>query len=66
METVRGNTFLVVYEDTSCKAWDEPKGRCDPCPGKPQQKCTQAVTQMRVINPTHPLSSLSLSILSTL
>lgn len=59
MERVQGNMFMVVYEDTGSKAWDEPRDRDDPCPGKPQQKCTQAVTQMRVFDPTHPFSSLS-------
>ena len=66
MERVRGSMLMVLYEDTGCKAWDEPRDRHDPCPGKPQQKCIQAVTQMRVFDPTHHFSSLSLPILSTL
>lgn len=51
---------MVVYKDTGCKTWDEPRDRCHPCLGKPQQKCIQAVTERRVFDPTHPFFSLSL------
>lgn len=59
MERVQGNILMVLDEDAGCKAWDEPRDRHYPCPGKsPAEVCPGNDTNEGVL----PHTSLFLSI----